>query len=158
MVYSTIGIPMTLTLLTSIVNQILIPLQSLINLLERFSCIRCQCILKSFIFLSILFTFLFLVTVFGPALIFFFIEDNWTFLDCLYFCFISTTTIGLGDFVAGENVDQPWKSVYKIFISLYLFVGILTAMLVLRIHQEIPHLTFTPNFTGHSTIHFYCEG
>lgn len=36
-----------------------------------------------------------------PAILFCFIEDGWTYLDSLYFAFITLTTIGFGDYVAG---------------------------------------------------------
>ena len=37
-----------------------------------------------------------------PAVIFLLIEDNWTYIDSVYYAFITLTTIGFGDFVAGN--------------------------------------------------------
>ena len=38
-----------------------------------------------------------------PALIFWYIEDGWTYLDSLYFAFVALMTIGFGDYVAGKT-------------------------------------------------------
>ena len=46
-----------------------------------------------------------------------FLEENWSFIDALYFCFISLTTIGLGDFVAGESPTQRNRIFYKICLT-----------------------------------------
>ena len=35
-----------------------------------------------------------------PAVIFMYVE-GWTFVDSLYYTFVTLTTIGIGDFVAG---------------------------------------------------------
>ena len=144
MIYSTIGILLSLDLLAYIVNQIVVRLRPLIWYLDDFSCVRHRCIAKSLIFTATLYFSLFVITILCPAVLFYFIEENWSLFDSIYFCFISTTTIGLGDFVAGENFAEPYKSVYKMLNSLYLFVGITTVMLVLKIYHVNPHLSLSP--------------
>ncbi|MBN3282230.1 KCNK6 protein, partial [Polyodon spathula] len=67
-----------------------------------------------------------------PAAIFSAIEQTWTFLDSFYFCFISLCTIGLGDYVPGEQAGQTLRPLYKITVMVYLFVGLMAMLLVLR--------------------------
>ena len=50
-----------------------------------------------------------------PAWILFAIEDNWNYLDSFYYTFITLSTIGFGDYVAGEEVlmSSYWVSWIK---------------------------------------------
>ncbi|MEQ2175975.1 hypothetical protein GOODEAATRI_023209, partial [Goodea atripinnis] len=109
--------------------------------------------------LSIIMALLFL---FIPAWIFMAMENDWNFLESLYFCFISLTTIGLGDYVPGETQnkeDNPHPHMYRLAItvmlllasshpycvhllalSVYLLVGLVCVLVVLETCYELPQL------------------
>ena len=55
--------------------------------------------------------------VLAPALIFSNLENNWDFVDAIYFVFISLTTIGLGDYIPGDDDGQIYKDVYKFCVA-----------------------------------------
>lgn len=52
-----------------------------------------------------------------PAAIFSALEEDWNFLESFYFCFISLSTIGLGDYVPGESHTQRFRELYKVGIT-----------------------------------------
>ena len=60
-----------------------------------------------------------------PSVAFFHLEDKWTFVDCIYFSFITLSTVGFGDLVAGTT----FKS--QLFIevnSFNLFTSLLSSI------------------------------
>lgn len=67
--------------------------------------------------LTIIVTVFFLII---PAWIFISLEKHWNFLDSLYFCFISLATIGLGDYVPGQDQSKesnPHPQLYRLAIT-----------------------------------------
>lgn len=71
----------------------------------------------------------FLVFLIIPALIFHKIEDDWSFIEAFYYCFVTLTTIGFGDKVAGQfNDTTHWCGnyvwLYRIIISLWIIFGL----------------------------------
>nr|XP_023012271.1 potassium channel subfamily K member 1-like [Leptinotarsa decemlineata] len=82
-----------------------------------------------------------------PAAIFASLEPEWDYLDSLYYCFISLTTIGLGDYIPGDSAHQPYRPLYKIMTTCYLFLGITIMMLTLTVFYDIPQLNLGLLFT-----------
>ncbi|XP_054445076.1 potassium channel subfamily K member 6 [Pteronotus mesoamericanus] len=88
------------------------------------------------VLLAIVVTICFLV----PAAVFAHLEEAWSFLDAFYFCFISLSTIGLGDYVPGEAPGQPYRALYKVLVTGYLFLGLVIMVLVLQTVRHVSDL------------------
>lgn len=60
----------------------------------------------------------------GGAFMFSYYEQ-WTYFDSLYYCLITLTTIGFGDYVALQNNQATEKSPYYVVLSLiFIFTGL----------------------------------
>ncbi|KAK6640579.1 hypothetical protein RUM44_012275 [Polyplax serrata] len=78
--------------------------------------------------------FLVVSYIFGGA--FLFSEwENWHFLDSAYFCFITLTTIGFGDFVPAQRVQKN-AEISIALCSLYLLFGIALLAMSFNLVQE----------------------
>ena len=65
-----------------------------------------------------------------PSAVFYHIEVDWTYLDSVYYAFISLATIGFGDLTNWHNTTEAeeslgwWMWAYKAFIMLWLIFGL----------------------------------
>lgn len=99
---------------TAIVERLMIPVTKLLDLLLRklghlYKVFHIR-LLHLFVIFVIVLIFVFLI----PAGIYAALEPTWNYLDSFYYCFISMTTIGLGDYIPGDNPYQPYRPLYKV--------------------------------------------
>lgn len=69
-----------------------------------------------FLHLFIVTIVLFSLLIILPAFLFYQMEPQWSFLDSFYYCFITITTVGLGDYVPGQNgvvENRTWYLISK---------------------------------------------
>ena len=71
-----------------------------------------------------------------PGVIFSYIQD-WTYFESIYFCFVTLTTVGFGDFVPG--IDGSNNGFYRVCVAFWIFIGLAFLSLVISLLQE----TFT---------------
>nr|CAD7427375.1 unnamed protein product [Timema monikensis] len=141
-VYAMLGIPLTLILLTALVERLMVPATSLLQFLNS----RLGHLYQPFN-IRLLHLFLIAVILVGvfvlvPAGVFATLEPEWDYLDSLYYCIISLTTIGLGDYIPGDSPNQPYRPIYKVGTTVYLLVGLTFMMLTLTVFYDIPQLNF----------------
>ncbi len=82
------------------------------RLAHRFQRLHVRIVHFGIVLLILVASFFFL-----PAIVFTHIEPDWDYLDSLYYCFISLTTVGLGDYIPGDAQDQKYRALYKIFVT-----------------------------------------
>ncbi|PSN47901.1 hypothetical protein C0J52_03388 [Blattella germanica] len=76
---------------------------------------------------AVIFLFLYLAAGAGLFMLW---EDDWTFFEGFYFCFITMTTIGFGDLV-------PKKPKYMLLCTLYILVGLaLTSTIIELVRRQ----------------------
>ncbi|KAK2843669.1 hypothetical protein Q7C36_011884 [Tachysurus vachellii] len=61
--------------------------------------------------------------------------ENWTYTQGMYYCFITLSTIGFGDFVADYNPDSNYPDWYGCILGVWIFFGM--AWLALLINHSI---------------------
>ncbi|XP_045480549.1 potassium channel subfamily K member 6-like isoform X1 [Harmonia axyridis] len=149
-VYAVIGIPLTLVLLSALVTRILVPTIWLLQWLNSRLGHLYQPFNIRLLHLSVMVIILIVVFLLLPAAVFARIEPNWDYMDSLYYCFISLTTIGLGDYIPGDSPNQPYRPLYKIGTTVFLYLGITYLMVTLAVFYDIPQLNLGFLFTSNS--------
>lgn len=62
--------------------------------------------------------------------------EDWKYSDSAYFCFITLTTIGFGDFVPAQRVNKNNAEMSIALCSLYLLFGIALLAMSFNLVQE----------------------
>lgn len=142
MFYSLFGIPVTLFFLSVVVQRImvLVSRRPVSYFHRRWAMSKSKLAAIHASLLAVIIAVLFLIL---PALSFTSLESDWDFLESLYFCFISLTTIGLGDYVPGENdteEDIQHPHLYRLAITVYLLLGLVFFLVVMETCCELPQI------------------
>ncbi|TRY81597.1 hypothetical protein DNTS_035518 [Danionella cerebrum] len=138
-IYSVVGIPFTLLFLTAVVQRIMefSTRRPIEHLHRRWGVSKPMLGAIHASFLAVIMVSCFFLI---PAIIFSVLEEEWNFLESFYFCFISLSTIGLGDYVPGEGYHQRFRELYKLGITLYLILGLIAMLVVLETFCELQQL------------------
>ncbi|XP_023224491.1 potassium channel subfamily K member 1-like [Centruroides sculpturatus] len=142
-VYALIGIPITLILLTAYVERLMIPTTLCLQFLNSRLGHLYQAFHIRILHLSVVGVLVLVLFFFIPAGIFAYLEPDWDYLDSLYYCFISLTTIGLGDLIPGDSSHQDYRPLYKVCTTGFLLIGLTFMMLFLATLYDIPQLNFS---------------
>ncbi|XP_036172794.1 potassium channel subfamily K member 5 [Myotis myotis] len=54
----------------------------------------------------------------------FMVTEEWNYIQGLYYSFITISTIGFGDFVAGVNPSANYHALYRYFVELWIYLGL----------------------------------
>ncbi|XP_055993295.1 potassium channel subfamily K member 5 [Sorex fumeus] len=54
----------------------------------------------------------------------FMVTEDWDYIEGLYYSFITISTIGFGDFVAGVNPSANYHALYRYFVELWIYLGL----------------------------------
>ncbi|KAB0382017.1 hypothetical protein FD755_003934, partial [Muntiacus reevesi] len=138
-IYSVIGIPFTLLFLTAVVQRVTIHVtrRPVLYFHVRWGFSKQAVAIVHAVLLGVVTVSCFF---FIPAAVFSVLENDWNFLESFYFCFISLSTIGLGDYVPGEGYNQKFRELYKIGITCYLLLGLIAMLVVLETFCELHEL------------------
>ncbi|MEE6473560.1 hypothetical protein FKM82_010081 [Ascaphus truei] len=50
--------------------------------------------------------------------------EGWDYIEGLYYSFITITTIGFGDYVAGVNPEANYNVLYRYFVEIWIYLGL----------------------------------
>lgn len=151
-IFALFGIPLTLVMISACVERLLIVSNNIYERMKKMDIFLAtntttNMSLLTYTHLWFVFTFVLVLFFLVPAAVFSSIEPDWGYLDALYYCFISLTTIGLGDFIPGDHEHQSFKTIYKIGTTFYLITGIMFVMLLLNVVTQIPQLNLAKLFS-----------
>lgn len=151
-IFAMFGIPLTFVVISACVERLLLVTNLVYDRMKKMALFQTNAHtinlpLLTYTHLALVFSFVFVVFFLIPAGVFSAIEQEWGYLDALYYCFISLTTIGLGDYIPGDHEAQSFRAIYKIATTFYLITGITFVMLLLNVVTQIPELNLAKIFS-----------
>ncbi|XP_067681317.1 potassium channel subfamily K member 16-like isoform X1 [Haliotis asinina] len=125
-IYALIGIPLTLIMLKDIGDK----LSNCITRLYRVQYCQKAWINKT-INVSLIVAVGANVTILLPSALFIHVE-GWTMTDAVYYCFITLSTVGFGDFLPRGGDLLSWnRHLYIFFIYIWVFIGLAYISLII---------------------------
>ncbi|XP_028285351.1 potassium channel, subfamily K, member 7 [Parambassis ranga] len=121
--YCTFGIPLTLFLLT-LLSSLLLPVVThapVRHLHTYWGFPHNHAVLIHALFLSVVVVALLFLL---PALLVSAVEPDWSYLDALFFCFVTMSTVGQGESSLGRGWGQRAKDNLELLATCYLLVGL----------------------------------
>ncbi|XP_035529979.1 potassium channel subfamily K member 17 [Morone saxatilis] len=129
--FALFGIPLNLVVLSRVGKYMLVIERNISDFIEekagRRTCTRFFVHLVSYLSGAVLF--------FVVPMIVFQQHEGWTYSQAIYYCFITLSTIGFGDFVADNNPDREYPDWYSVLMASWIFFGL--AWLALLINHSI---------------------
>ncbi|KAM6949598.1 potassium channel, subfamily K, member 7 [Aplochiton taeniatus] len=137
--YCTLGIPLTLFLL-SCLSDLLLPIVThgpVRHLQTHWGLPYSRAaLLHGSLLWVVIIALLFLL----PALTFWFLEPEWSFLDAVFFCFVTLSTIGQGGYSLGRTWDRSAREMLKLLTTCYLMVGLVVILLFKETALQVPQV------------------
>eukprot|EP00747_Dinoflagellata_sp_TGD_P167798 gnl/TRDRNA2_/TRDRNA2_192918_c0_seq1.p1 gnl/TRDRNA2_/TRDRNA2_192918_c0~~gnl/TRDRNA2_/TRDRNA2_192918_c0_seq1.p1 ORF type:complete len:291 (-),score=59.20 gnl/TRDRNA2_/TRDRNA2_192918_c0_seq1:52-924(-) len=122
-IYALIGIPIMGYTLAQVAQ---VNLKGATTVVEQLCCLQVDTVRRQmFILWCLLLMFLF-----GGALVYAYVLEPWSYLESLYFCWVTLATIGFGDFLPSTNESKMF-SIFYIILGLGIcasFIAVLTGM------------------------------
>ncbi|RVE66372.1 hypothetical protein OJAV_G00106670 [Oryzias javanicus] len=129
--FALFGIPLNVVVLNKVGKYMLSLERNISDFLQRKlggkTCIRFFIHLVSYICGTVFF--------FVVPMVVFKLYEGWEYSQAIYYCFITLSTIGFGDFVADNNPDNSYPNWYSVFMASWIFFGM--AWLALLINHSI---------------------
>ena len=62
--------------------------------------------------------------------------ESWPVVTGIYFCYVTLSTIGFGDYVPGQNMNDPTRNTNLIIGAIYIFFGLAILAMCFDLMQE----------------------